>query len=135
MYRFTNRYLQALKVRKVRKVTGTGWFPLISASFVVEDIKIADLVLVYPSYDNLIDATHSAFADCIGSQYIFGISLFMTMIGKHLVTNNYLHWMKRRRSSFAQPLGLPADDPKLTLFIPTIRFANTFTERLKHSGK
>lgn len=101
------------------------------AEFRIEDIEIPDLVLLFPSYDGLIDPNHRAFGECIRSHYVFGLSLYLTIIGKNLTTANYKHWMKRRRASLASPLGLPHDDPKLLLFEPTIQVCQHFNREVR----
>lgn len=104
---------------------------LIDAEFRFEDVEIDTLILYFPPYNNLIDPTREAFRHCIGSHYVYGFSLLMTIIGKYLHTANYRPWLTKRRSSFANPLSLPKDDPKLLLFEPTIQTCQAFNREAR----
>lgn len=104
---------------------------LIDAEFRIEERTIGYLVALYPTYERLIEPNHYAFRDAQGSHYIFAITLFMTLIGKSLMSVNFAPWMRRRRMSFAGPLSIPITDELLEKMCPSIQVAQAFNEEVR----
>lgn len=95
------------------------------------EISLTVFLAIYPSLASVNPFDLTRFWNLNAGHYMFGYSLFFTLIGKSLNSNNYTGWMTQRTRSFSRPLGLSEKDPKFALLRPTLTMCNNFYSEVR----
>ncbi|UHR49713.1 MAG: hypothetical protein FuLiV2_gp1 [Hangzhou lispivirus 1] len=94
-------------------------------------ISLTEFIQLYPQLATANPFDLQRFWKMNPGHYMFGYSLFFTLIGKALNANNYQGWMTQRTRSFSRPLGLSEKDPKFAVLRPTLTVCYNFYTEVK----
>lgn len=92
----------------------------------VDETSIEDFVTNHPKFEEADIGNIEMYDDMTAAHHIYMYSIMSNMIGKQLTSLNYTFWVKRRKQTYAPPLGLLKEDP----ILDDLMISSTFAGRL-----